>query len=79
LSPSLFVVRLKKEFSSIDFSVKSKSGVPVLYAGKKRIDVKFTEEELIGLAVAAGASNDDVIEMFYNVIRKRIIEEVKTK
>lgn len=74
MSPSLFVARLKKDFSDLDFTVKSKNGMPVLYAGRERIDVELTPEELIGLAVAAEASDDAVIEMYYNVISKRVLE-----
>lgn len=79
MTPSLFIARLRAEFSDVTFSVKSKPVGPVLYADRQRIDVQFTPEEQMQLLLAAESSDDDVIEMFYNIIKQRIIEQLRSK
>lgn len=51
----------------------------MLYADRQRIDVQFTPEEQMQLLLAAESSDDDVIEMFYNIIKQRIIEQLRSK
>ena len=79
MSPSLFVARLKKEFPDTKFSVKSKQGLPVLYVGKKRLDVELASDEIVCLALAAEASDDDIISLYYNIIKQRVIEQIRNK
>jgi len=79
LNACLFIARLRAEFPNVHFTVQNKSGVPVLYAGKQRIDVELAEAEQLGLLLAAESSDDDVIETFYNIIRPRIIEQMRRK
>lgn len=70
-------MRLRTEFSNIKFTVRDNPNGPVLYAGKHRIDVELEPEEQMRLYLAAELSDDEVIEMFYNIIKQRIVERLK--
>ena len=52
---------------------------PLLYANEQLVDTELSPDEQLCLLLVAESSDDEVIEMFYNIIRQRIIEQLGDK